>query len=145
MAHRHPVKVLRTRNSGRWTEARFRAFVVSALRMASRRWPPKAEVLKEARRGTMFSKKAHREVSAYLCAECGYLFTYTQMQVDHKKPVVDPVQGFKGWGRFIERLFCEKEHLQAVCKPCHKRKGDEERKLRVESRRAKKERAARSS
>ena len=129
------MKPKRTYNSGRWTEARWRSFVVSALRAAFRRWPPKSDVLKNAKRGTMMSRKVNREVNAYICALCNNLFTYTSMQVDHKKPVVHPKKGFAGFTEFVNRLFCEAKDLQAVCKPCHKRKTDKERKQRVQYKR----------
>lgn len=125
------------RNAGKWTEARYRQFVTSALRSAFRRWPPKSEVLKSARAGTKQHPKMNRMVNAYRCAICGNNhFTYGQMQVDHVKPVVDPKKGFINWDDFISRMFVEGPFLQAVCKPCHKRKTAEERKLHVKRRNA---------
>ena len=52
------------------------------------------------------------------------------MEVDHIKPVVDPVQGFQTWDLFINNLYCESENLQAICKPCHKEKTLKEKKKR---------------
>lgn len=126
--------IKRTRNSNRWTEARWRAFVISALRAAFRRWPPKSEVLKNAKVGQVMSVRLKRLVNNYQCAICTLTFTSTHMQVDHKEPVVDPKKGWISWTRFIERLFCEAKHLQAVCKTCHQKKTDKERMERNEQR-----------
>lgn len=52
------------------------------------------------------------------------------MNVDHILPAVDPEKGFESWDVFIDRLFCEKENLQAICVPCHKVKTQEEKKGR---------------
>jgi hypothetical protein len=48
------------------------------------------------------------------------------MEVDHIKPVVDPVKGFQTWDLFIDNLFCEADNLQALCTGCHKKKSKEE-------------------
>jgi len=134
------LKPKKTRNNKRWTEARWRGFVVSALRAASRRWPPKSDVLKSAKVGLVKSKHfKDRMVNAYRCAMCLNAFTHVNIRVDHKRPVVDPTKGWQGFDKFIERLFCEAEGLQAVCKACHKTKTDDERKQRNEQRRSAKE------
>ena len=40
---------MKTRNNGRWTEARFRSFIVSALRQAHAKWGVKHDVKSAAR------------------------------------------------------------------------------------------------
>lgn len=86
------------------------------------------------------SVRLKRMVNNYACAICGNTFTSTHMQVDHKEPVVSPKKGWQSWTQFIERLFCEADKLQAVCKGCHQIKTDRERMERNEQRRsAKKE------
>src|SRR5882672_2578252 len=112
----------KTRNSGRWTEARWRSFVTSALRSASRRWPPKYEAIKEAYVSTRINKKSGRKAKHYRCAICGETFPQTQIQVDHIVPLGKGLD----WNQFIEALYCEKENLQTVCKPCHKIKTKKE-------------------
>lgn len=130
------MKPAKTRNSKRWTEARWRSFVISALRAAFRRWPPKSEVLKSAKVGQVMSVKLKRLVNNYRCALCTREYTSTHMQVDHIKPVVDPKKGWAGFTQFIERLFCEAKDLQAVCEGCHQQKTDRERMQRNEQRRS---------
>jgi 5-methylcytosine-specific restriction endonuclease McrA len=113
---------LRQYNSGEWTPARFKGFVTSALRTASRRWPPKFEALKKALVGKKVNKKTNKLANHYKCASCRQLFTSTDVQVDHISPVVDPVKGFVSWDVFIDRLFCEEDNYQVLCKPCHAEK-----------------------
>lgn len=52
------------------------------------------------------------------------------MNVDHIKPAVDPKKGFTTWDDFINRLYCEKDNLQAICVGCHKIKTTEEKQIR---------------
>ena len=115
------------RNGGEWTEARFKSFVTSALRAASRRWPPKYAALKAAFVGKKVNAKTGKMAMHYKCAACKKLFVAADVQVDHIKPVVDPKKGFVSWDSFIDRMFCEIENLQVMCKPCHKIKTDQEK------------------
>lgn len=118
------VRVIdRPHNSGKWTAARFRGFIISALRSASNRWPPKYEA----------KKAAKLRYGVYQCA--GYKTEphearASQVQIDHIIPVVDPVTGFSTWDNFINRLFCEAENFQLLCLDCHKRKSKDEKDIR---------------
>lgn len=118
------------RNNGEWTEARFRSFVTSALRAASRRWPVKFKAMKESFVGRKTNEKTGKLAMHYKCAGCNKHFVATDVQVDHVKPVVDPVKGFISWDVYVDNLFCELENLQILCKPCHKEKTAEEKLMR---------------
>lgn len=122
-----PVK---NRNGGQWTEARFRSFVVSALRAASRRWPVKYAVMKKACVGRKVNATSGKLALHYACAGCSVHFPATNIVVDHINPVVDPKKGFQGFDVFIERLFCEADGLQCLCKKCHSVKTEHERRER---------------
>jgi len=110
----------KTWNSGNWTEGRFNSFVTSTLRAGARRWAPKYETLNAAKTEKKINEKTGRLAQHYRCELCLKEFTAKDMEVDHIKPVVDPLTGFESWDVFINRLFCEAENLQAICKPCHK-------------------------
>lgn len=110
-----------------WTEGRRKGFITSVLRAGARRWPPKFEVLAEAFIGQKVNKKTGRIAKHYRCNICKNEFTSKDIEVDHISPVVDPKIGFQSWDVFIERLFCPKENLQAICKDCHKIKTKTER------------------
>ncbi len=109
-------------NDGKWTEGRFRGFITSSLRSAMRRWPPKWACLQAAYAGQRENKKTKRTAKHYLCASCSKLFPQKSVQVDHKIPIGH----CETWDEFITKLFCEKDNLQVLCKPCHKKKTKKE-------------------
>ena len=116
------------RCSGQWTQARYNSFIKSLLRQGTRRWGPIQEVKKEANvaRGQ------------YLCAGCKEVVPPTYREgrvrkqnifVDHIHPIIDPATGFTTWDECIERMFCEKEGLQLLCKDCHDVKTQQEKEI----------------
>lgn len=115
------------RNGGKWSVARYRTFIVSALRAASRRWPPKYETLQEAYVGQFVNPKTKRVSKHYKCAACTEVYPGKEVNVDHIFPVIDPKTGFTSWDDFISRLFCEKENLQVLCTECHNLKTKKEK------------------
>jgi 5-methylcytosine-specific restriction endonuclease McrA len=121
------LKPAKTRNSKRWTEARYTQFIRSALRGAFRRWPPRYDVLRNAFTEARLNPKTGRVAKHYRCAECGKDFPQKGVQVDHKHPVVDTKKGFVDWNTFIERLLVEAKKLQVLCKGCHTSKTKAER------------------
>lgn len=112
----------RSYNGGNWTEARFKSFITSALRTATQRWPPKFETLREGYVEKKINEKTGKLAMHYRCNACKALFPSKGIQVDHIQPVVDPKKGFVSWDVYVDRLFCEKEKLQLLCKECHKEK-----------------------
>ena len=122
-------------NTGQWTEARMRSFAMSALRRAS--WPVKYEAVKRAyvRDGT--NPETGRKCKLHRCACCGSLFPQSKMFADHIDPVI-PINGFSGnnlhlgydWAKVIQRLYCEVDNYQALCKDCHDVKSQSERQQR---------------
>lgn len=119
-------KVIRTRCNNEWTEARFKSFIKSQLRGASRKWAPINTT----------KKKAWESRGQYKCAHCNELHAPTvkvgnkrssNIFVDHIKPIIDPQTGFTNWDDYIEGLFCEEDNLQLLCKKCHDIKSNNER------------------
>jgi 5-methylcytosine-specific restriction endonuclease McrA len=121
------------RNNGEWTEARWRSFVISALRAATRRYPPKYKTLKEAFVEKRINKKSGKLASFYTCASCKKEYVAKDVQVDHKVPVVGP-EGFTTWDKYIEGMFCDVDNLQVLCTTCHTSKTKEENGLKRVSR-----------
>lgn len=122
------MSIEKNRNNGEWTEARFRGFIKSALRNATMRWGPINKTKKEA----------WVERGKYLCAGCGEIVPLTvnkkkNVFVDHIEPVVSPEEGFKDWDTYINRMFCEMDNLQVLCKNCHDRKTREEKERRKDA------------
>jgi len=129
----------KTRNNGRWTEARYKSFIISALRGAHSKWGVKADVKKLAR----------VDVGRYVCAECGTVGPATlppdsgqsrrrnNAAVDHIDPVVSPTTGFVDWNTYIDRMFLELEGYQVLCYKCHGAKTRDERQVRTSMRKKK--------
>lgn len=111
-------------NNGSWTPARFNSFVTSILRSGSRRWPPKYQVLAEAKTDKRINPTTNRLAQHFLCAHCKGEFPAKQVQVDH----ITAIGYDKSWDEWIEGLFCERENLQVLCKSCHSVKTKEEKK-----------------
>lgn len=118
----------KTRNNGEWTEARYKSFIKSLLRQGTRKWGPINSV----------KKKARVSRGVYECANCGKHVPPTtkidgkrinNIAVDHIKPIVDPEKGFTTWDDTIERMFCEEDNLQLLCKDCHDIKTKQEREI----------------
>jgi hypothetical protein len=112
-------RVERTRNGGNWTEARYFSFIRSALRSAFQKWGPKHEAKKLAKRG----------YNQYECAHCGEIYGNKDTEVDHIEPA-GSLKTYEDLPAFVERMFCEVEGFQVLCKACHQVKTNEERKKR---------------
>ena len=128
----------KSRCNGQWTEARYNSFIKSLLRQGTRRWAPITQAQKDARvaRGL------------YECAYCKQHVPPTirdgrkrvqNIFVDHISPIIDPAVGFTTWGECIERMFCELDGLQVLCKECHDIKSNQERAVAALRRSKKKE------
>ena len=132
MSERKPKRGEKTRCGGRWTEAKFKSFVKNQLRSATRKWAPINDCKANAR----------RRRGVYECAGCGEFVKPTYKEgrtsksyifVDHVEPIV-PLSGWVSWDSCIERMFCEEDNLQLLCKPCHDKKSYEETQQRKEAR-----------
>lgn len=100
--------------------ANLKRFLISILRRATYRWPPRSEALKEGR----------KERNAYECAMCKSIYKNNEVVLDHIKPVVDPKLGFTTWDDYINRMFPEKDGFQVLCSSCHDIKTELEDEMR---------------
>ena len=131
----------KTRCGGLWTEARWRSFIISTLRQATKRWGPKGQALKNARvkRGEYTCAACSKSMGATTWREYksgkqkGKPKKVNDAVVDHIEPVVDPHVGFTTWDDYIERMFCEVDNLQVICHDCHEVKCAEEREIRKQN------------
>ena len=111
------------------SESAFHSFIKSILRKASMRWGPVNRIKAQSR----------IERGFYKCAQCGATVPATavvtlkngkvkrvkNIAVDHISPIV-PVTGFDSWDGVIDRLFCNEDGLQLLCRSCHEEKCKEE-------------------
>lgn len=110
-----PVKE-KPRNGGQWTEARYFGFIRSALRAAFTRWGPKHAAKQRVKQG----------YNQYQCASCEGIFGNKDVEVDHIVPA-GSLKRFDDLPGFVERLFCEADGFQLLCKGCHQIKTNAER------------------
>lgn len=109
--------VVKTRNSGTFTESAFWSFIRSALRNKSRFWKPIQECKLKARRKSQSSNKKLK--FEYQCNNCKNWFPDKQVVADHvlcagSLNKADDLPGF------VTRLFCEIDNLVCLCDDCHK-------------------------
>lgn len=124
-------------------DSKLRNRIISALRRINRNyWGPR----KDAKNRCKVDK------ALFKCEECGVLiyeglsavsyFNYVEkyspkevrmerFDMDHQIPVIDPVEGFKNWDEYMDRLFCPVENWKGLCSTdCHKKKTASESKVR---------------
>lgn len=117
----------KTRCGGKWTEAKFKSFIKNNLRSSTRKWEPIQ----------LCKKRAHVARGEYKCEGCGNIVPptiydedsrkrVTNIFVDHIDPIIDPAKGFVSWDETIDRMFCEIENLQLLCRDCHSVKSQKE-------------------
>lgn len=119
-------RVARTRAGQRWTESRFFSFIRSALRSAAMRYPVKFDALNAVKRSKPTGNPGKHRFE-YRCAVCCKHFPQAEVAVDHIVPA-GSLKSFDDLGPFAERLFCEMDGLQVLCKTCHQIKTNAERK-----------------
>lgn len=112
------------RAGGTWTEARYWAFIRSALRRAWAKYPVRFQVLQKARRP--YTGEDKRTKWEYNCAKCNGWFKSKEVEVDHVESA-GSLKSYEDLGGFCKRLFCEEDNLRVLCKSCHKQVTQEER------------------
>lgn len=105
------------------------------LKGAIRRVFSRSDLRREALLTTMIphkDPKRPRVTKWSTCSECKEFIPTYLMQVDHKNPIVPVDQSFEdmNFDDLIDRLWCNKEELRPLCKPCHLIKSKEENRLR---------------
>ena len=119
------------------TTSAFHSFVKSILRKASMRWGPVNRVKSRARveRGFYRCENCNEVVpaTAVVTLKNGQTKRVKNIAVDHIIPVV-PTSGFDSWDNVIDRLFCDEDGLQLLCRNCHEEKCKEETSERKRSR-----------
>lgn len=117
MQNQTKIRGAKTRANNTMTEAAFFTMIRSALRQKSRWWLPVQLAKKDARRAYIGTNK--RIKWEYKCTKCKNWFFEKEIEVNHKIPA-GSLSSFEDLHGFVERLFCEKEDLEVVCKECHK-------------------------
>ena len=109
-------KKTRTRAGGEWLESQYWAFLRSALRRASTRYPPIARLaLDLTKRPSLSDNK--RLKWEFQCAACEGWYARKLVRVDHIYPV-GSLLCYDDAPAYIARLFCEPEDLRILCVDC---------------------------
>jgi hypothetical protein len=112
--------------------------IVGNLKRAFSRSPTVVNFLKKHRREEDWFKKdgskAKKKHVFYTCVECNKEFNSSQIQVDHKEPVIplNIPSRHLSVDILIQRLFCDDNNLQILCKQHHKEKSNKENQIRKE-------------
>ena len=115
-----PKRGQKVRAGERWTEAKYWGHIRNHLRKAFLFYPSRGEAKKRA------GERNGRSVQ-YRCANCDDLFASNQVDVDHIIPA-GSLNCYADLPGFVERLMCEPDGLQVLCKPCHRVKTARQRK-----------------
>lgn len=101
-----------------WSNAQYWQFIRAGLRAKFTRYPPKWQVLAEAKRVAENNPRAKWE---YLCTTCFGWYLQKDVTVDHIVPC-GSLKSYEDLAGFVERLFCPADGLQVLCIQCHKAK-----------------------
>lgn len=99
---------------------KLKSFLIPILRRGTYRWKERTAALKAAR----------KDRGIYECALCKGLFKQKETVLDHINPVVDPKTGFTNWDDYINKMFCDADGYQVICKSCNEAKTTLENELR---------------
>jgi len=116
MATKKPKEHL-VRCGGTMTESAYLAWIRSALRSKSLRWPPRSEALELARRPYKGPNK--RQKWEYQCAICGEWHNAKNVIVDHHPVAAGSILSVEDIGPFANNLYCEVDNLRVLDKVCH--------------------------
>lgn len=106
---------------GKWTRARYFGFIRSALRLASRKWPPRVEAKQRVRR--RYRGRNKRQKWEYQCHGCGQWYADKEVEVHHLEPC-GKLSDFGDLPDFTRRLFCEADGMVVLCHKCHQKEGE---------------------
>lgn len=111
------IKALKTRCGNTMTESAYLAWIRSALRSKSLKWPPRTQALTLARRPYKGINKQQKW--EYKCAICGQWWKMKDVVVDHYPVACGSILSVNDIGKFANNLYCEVDNLRVVDKVCH--------------------------
>jgi 5-methylcytosine-specific restriction endonuclease McrA len=95
--------------------------ILNILRQGTLTWHIRNEVLNRGRYQVtigQLKKGGDRKIWMRKCDICDKAFALKDslLQVDH----ISAILNFTGdWNKYIEKMYCPEENLQALCSPCH--------------------------
>lgn len=104
--------------------------ILSCMRRTFTRSPIVREALQAAQHPTEKGPKGGRRI---ICSMCGGSFGASSIEVDHIEPVIpfDRKAQEMDWNEIAERLFCDVSGLRCLCKDCHEKVTNEQKRQRA--------------
>lgn len=104
-------------------EYRWQGLVIAGIRKIWLQSPMRRIALSEAAvRGVKLKKDGTpakiKTIEGYRCAVCKKTFTKKEVTVHH---IVDVRRRGWDWNWLVEKMFCDSDGLQVLCKECHKK------------------------
>lgn len=98
-------------------------YVINLLRQGTIKWEGRKTCLRRARKKVLVGQTKEGKPKYKLhwqCAKCKTWFnSQDALEVDH----IVEIGPFEGdWNKFVSKVFCGQDNLQALCIVCHKRK-----------------------
>jgi hypothetical protein len=93
-------------------EKQLKRFLIPILRRKSLHWPARQEAKRLAR----------VERGFYRCEVCQNIFGPKDVEMDHRKPIVNVKTSFTTWDNYIHSLYCDVSNFSCLCKSCHSSK-----------------------
>jgi len=125
------------RCAGMMTEANYRAMIKNCLRSLHRTWGGANQAKLDSRDGSkVVNPKTGRECIAHICAHCDTKLMDKEVEVDHIEPFVPISMTWEYMMRYstlvqvADRLFCEPDGYEVLCKDCHYCKTQVENEMR---------------
>lgn len=109
-------KAAKTRNAGTMTDAQFFQMIRHVLRRRTIFWKPILNVKNRAK--IAYKGPNKRRKFSFICEGCKEEFASNQVNVHHMVEC-GSLMTFDDLPGFVERLFCEEEHLKLLCHRCH--------------------------
>lgn len=119
--------------------AKERGLIKGAIRRVFSRSELRREVV-ESSRISHYDPERPRVTKWSKCSQCQTPTATYQIEVDHVDPIVPVDRSLEqmSWDEVINRVFCSKDNLTPVCRPCHAIKTKSENKARAQFRKGKK-------
>lgn len=117
------MKATSSMNNPRMT-AKERGLLKGAIRRVFSRSELRRTVLAAAKVEGITSVQRPRVKTWYQCRSCDSYCAGYEMQVDHIDPLIPVNTALERmtWDEVVDRTWCEKHNLRAICLHCHKAK-----------------------
>lgn len=90
-------------------DKKLKKFLIPMLRRKSLWWTCRNEA----------KAKARVSPGQYKCAGCDNIFHNSQVNMDHRSPVINVRTSWVSWDHYIKSLLCDIDNWNCLCITCH--------------------------